>query len=337
MASNQVYSLLFQSRDSASSLYILFGGIIDPSASRIDRFDVVAVGNSELINIPLSGTTFKDIGNICQKIKYEGKQLKNLTNKLQELFQTSGRSDDFMEQLIHYINKREDDKIRYLINQVGNQAMGNSKPDIQLWYGLVDRDKIDEAGTGNTSLENLENDDDVPQITQEEAPVTPIVAVPTGVDALIPPNTTRIQFKFILSPVSGIPVSQLRPGDQILVQLLPNDPTTIGIIDGMKLKTEDGSIKPVPATIVATENKGVENETVIKIGTDVFGKIYEEENSIKVRPYTGEKPISKSSSSSVSAASSSSLEAGESSLLLTVLIALGVVGIGMIAIFVFLF
>ncbi|TGL52533.1 hypothetical protein EHQ61_05555 [Leptospira wolffii] len=338
MAADQVYSLLFQSRDTSSSLYILFGGIVDPAASRIDRFEVVAVGNSELINIPLSGTTFKDVGNICQKIKYEGKQLKNLTNKLQELFQTSGRSDDFMEQLIHYINKREDEKIRYLINQIGNQAMGNSKPDIQLWYGLIDRSKIDEVGTSRQSIETLEQEETSPEISSEEsAPVIPIGGPPTGIDASIPANATRVQFKFILSPVSGIPVNQLRPGDQIVVQLIGNDPTTMGIIDGMKLKTEDGTIKPVPATVVATENKGVENETIVKIGTDVFGKIYEEENSVKVRPYTGEKPISRSGGGSTSSVSSASMEAGESSLLLTVLIALGVVGIGMVAVFVFLF
>ncbi|TGK07357.1 hypothetical protein EHO59_04420 [Leptospira semungkisensis] len=336
MPSEQVYSLLFQSRDTTSSLYILFGGIVDPVASRIERFEVVAVGNSELINIPLSGATFKDITNVCQKIKYEGKQLKNLTNKLQELFQTSGRSDDFMEQLIHYINKREDEKIRYLINQVGNQAMGNTKPDISLWYSLVDRDKIEEAGSSRPSFETLDAEE-APAVVPDEAPVIP-VGVPTGVDANIPANATRIQFKFILSPVSGIPVNQLRPGDQIVVQLIGSDPATLGIIDVMKLKMEDGSIKPVPATIVATENKGVENETVIKIGNDIFGKIYEEENSIKVRPYTGEKPAAaKGSTSSASAASSASLEAGESSLLLTVLIALGVVGIGMVAVFVFLF
>ncbi|MGJ4745483.1 hypothetical protein ACQV5M_03900 [Leptospira sp. SA-E8] len=335
MPSEQVYSLLFQSRDSTSSLYILFGGIVDPVSSRIDRFEVVAVGNSELINIPLSGTTFKDITNVCQKIKYEGKQLKNLTNKLQELFQNSGRSDDFMEQLIHYINKREDDKIKYLINQIQNQAMGNSKPDISLWYSLIDRDKIDEAGSGKSSFETLDSEEAQEESSQEEAPTIPI-GVPTGIDATIPPTASRVQFKFILSPVSGIPVNQLKPGDQIVVQLTGSDPTTMGIIDSMKLKTEDGSIKPIPATVVATENKGVENETVVKIGNDVFGKIYEEENSIKVRLYTGEKPVSKSGGSNVSATSNASLEAGESSLLLTVLIALGVVGIGMIAIFVFL-
>lgn len=335
MPSEQVYSLLFQSRDGASSLYILFGGIVDPVSSRIDRFEVVAVGNSELINIPLSGTTFKDITNVCQKIKYEGKQLKNLTNKLQELFQNSGRSDDFMEQLIHYINKREDDKIKYLVNQIQNQAMGNSKPDISLWYSLIDRDKIDEAGSGKSSFETLDSEDAHEDSAPEEAPIIPI-GVPTGIDASIPAAAARVQFKFILSPVSGIPVNQLKPGDQIVVQLTGSDPTTMGIIDSMKLKTEDGSIKPIPATVVATENKGVENETVVKIGNDVFGKIYEEENSIKVRLYTGEKPISKSGGSSASSASNASLEAGESSLLLTVLIALGVVGIGMIAIFVFL-
>ncbi|TGL63243.1 hypothetical protein [Leptospira sarikeiensis] len=334
MPSEQVYSLLFQSRDSTSSLYILFGGIVDPVSSRIDRFEVVAVGNSELINVPLSGTTFKDITNVCQKIKYEGKQLKNLTNKLQELFQNSGRSDDFMEQLIHYINKREDDKIKYLINQIGNQAMGNSKPDISLWYSLIGRDKIDEVGSGKSSFETLDQEEEQHESVPDEAPIIPI-GTPTGIDASIPATASRVQFKFILSPVSGIPVNQLKPGDQIVVQLTGNDPTTMGIIDSMKLKTEDGTIKPIPATVVATENKGVENETVVKIGNDVFGKIYEEENSIKVRLYTGEKPVAKSSVSAAS--SSSSLEAGESSLLLTVLIALGVVGIGMIAIFVFLF
>lgn len=317
-------------------MYVLFGGIVDPISSRIDRLDVVAVGSSELINVPLSGATFKDISNICQKIKYEGKQLKNLTNKLGELFQSSGRSDDFMEQLLHYMNKKEDEKIRYLINQVANQAIGNSKPDITLWYSLIDRDKIDDIGGNRQSIENLDSaeGDGAPSLDESTTPGSGNV-VATGIDSAIPQNATRIQFKFILSPVSGIPVNQLKPGDQIVVQLNPGDPTTLSVIDTMKLKMEDGSIRPVPATIVATENKGTESETVVRIGVDVFGKVYEEENSVKVRPYTGEKIPAKKSSASYEA--SSSIEAGESSLLLTVLIALGVVGIGMVAVFVFLF
>ncbi|TGK20948.1 hypothetical protein EHO61_03575 [Leptospira fluminis] len=334
MASNQVYSFLFQSRDSASSLYVLFGGIVDPVTSHIEQLDIVAVGNGELINIQLSGATFKDISNICQKIKYEGRQLKNLTNKLTELFQNSGQSDDFMEQLLHYINKKEDEKIRYLITQVENQALGNVKPEIQVWYSLIDREKAGEVSVSREPLENVASAGEEGPPSIEDAPTIPSPAALT-IDSSIPQNAVRVQFKFILSPVSGIPVNQLKPGDQILVQLLTGDPTTLGVIDTMKLKTEDGSIRPVPATVVATENKGTESETVIRIGADIFGKVYEEENTIKVRPYTGEKGPSKGSA--ISQHSASSTEAGESSLLLTVLIALGIVGIGMVAVFVFLF
>ncbi|PJZ71252.1 hypothetical protein CH373_01715 [Leptospira perolatii] len=338
MTSNQVYSFLFQSWDSTSSLYVLFGAILDPLNSRVEKMDLVAVGNSELINIPLSSASFKDVLNLCQKIKYETKQLKNLTIKLAELFQQSGRSDDFMEQLLHYVNKREDEKIRYLLNQVINQAIGNSKPDIALFYRMVDRSSMDEANLDRGPGESLESS---PADIGAPPEVVSAVEIPSaqGIDSMIPQNATRIQFKFMLSPVSGIPVNQLKPGDQVVLQLIDSDPTTKSVIDSLKLRKEDGSISPVPGSIVVTENKGTESEAVVKIGNDIFGKIYEEENSVKVRLYTGEKSTTRPSKSEVksSPVSSTNLEAGESSLLLTVLIALGILGIGMVLVYVFLF
>ncbi|MCG6169517.1 hypothetical protein [Leptospira sanjuanensis] len=339
MSSNQVYSFQFISRDPSSSIHILFTSVIDIQQAKMDKIEVVAVGQSENIgSVQLSVSTHKDVVNVCQKLKYEGKQLKNLTNKLLELFQANGKSDDFMEQLMHYFKSKDNDKISYILNQVINQAAGNSKPDIQIFYVIVDRSKLEEenqsTGFEDSSIE--ETDEDLPSLeTSSPAEISRPVETP---EQFIPPGSRVIPMKYVLSPVSGIQINTLKPGDKIMIQLLKSDTSSQSIIEAMKLETPEGQIRPVPGTVVSSKNNGVENETVVQIGSDIFGKIYEEENSIKVRPYTGEKPIAatsgKSSSSKGSSQSSSSEDSG---LLITILIALGVLGIAMTAIFVFLF
>lgn len=341
MSSNQVYSFQFISRDTTSSIHILFTSVIDIQQGKMDKIEIVAVGQSENISsIQLSVSTHKDVVNVCQKLKYEGKQLKNLTNKLTELFQANGKSDDFMEQLMHYFKSKDDSKICYILNQIINQATGNSKPDIQVFYTVVDRARLDETNQGSPleSSSSLDTDEDLPSL--ESSTNSPIeMSRPVEVqEQFIPAGSRVIPMKYVLSPVSGIQINTLKPGDKIMIQLLKSDTSSQSIIEAMKLETPEGQVRPVPGTVVSSKNNGVENETVVQIGSDVFGKIYEEENSIKVRPYTGEKPIAatsgKSSSKSSSQASGSSEDSG---LLITILIALGVLGIAMTAIFVFLF
>ncbi|MCG6194918.1 hypothetical protein LFX25_16895 [Leptospira sp. FAT2] len=338
MSSNQVYSFQFISRDPSSSIHILFTSVIDIQQAKMDKIEVVAVGQSENIgSVQLSVSTHKDVVNVCQKLKYEGKQLKNLTNKLMELFQANGKSDDFMEQLMHYFKSKDNDKISYILNQVINQAAGNSKPVIQIFYVIVDRSKLEEEnqsfGFENSSIET---DEDLPSM-EPSSPAEMSRPVETP-EQSIPPGSRVIPMKYVLSPVSGIQINTLKPGDKIMIQLLKSDTSSQGIIEAMKLETPEGQIRPVPGTVVSSKNNGVENETVVQIGSDIFGKIYEEENSIKVRPYTGEKPIASTSGKSSSVKGSSQNSSSEDSgLLITILIALGVLGIAMTAIFVFLF
>ncbi|EMJ94884.1 hypothetical protein [Leptospira alstonii] len=338
MSSDQVYTFQFISKDTSSSIHILFTSIIDIQQAKMEKLEVVAVGQAGNIeSVQLSVSTHKDIVKVCQKLKYEGKQLKNLTNKLTELFQTNGKSDDFMEQLIHYFNGKEDDKIKNILHQVINQAAGNSKPDIQFFYITVDRAKLNEESQKSVFEDSSEEtNEDLPSLEPAsfEMKKTPEITL----EQFIPSGSRIIPMKYVLSPVSGIQISTLKPGDKIMIQLLKSDSSSQSIIEAMKLQTPEGQIRPLPGTVVASKNSGVENETVVQIGSDVFGKIYEEENSIKVRPYSGEKPILTGEKPPASKSSTKSSGTSEDSgLLITILIALGVLGIAMTAIFQFLF
>ncbi|MBM9579573.1 hypothetical protein JWG45_20720 [Leptospira sp. 201903070] len=340
MSSNQVYSFQFISRDSVSSIHILFTSVIDIQNAKIDKLEVVAVGQSDNISsIQLSVSSHKDIANLCQKLKYEGKQLKNLTNKLNELFQANGKSDDFMEQLMHYLKNKDNEKISYILNQVINQAAGNSKPDIEIFYMISDRAKLEEENNSNISEEisadiSGGSDEGLPSF-ESSTPNMEFGKPVESVEQYIPSGARVIPMKFVLSPVSGVQINSLKTGDKVMIQLLKADTSSQVIIESMKLETPEGQIRPVPGTVITSKNNGVENETVVQIGGDIFGKIYEEENSIKVKPYTGEKTIPTGKQPS-KASSQSSQTTEDSGLLITILVALGVLGIAMTAIFVFL-
>lgn len=337
MSSDQVYTFQFISKDTSLSVHILFTSVIDIQQAKIEKLEVVAVGKSENIeSVQLSVSIHKDIVKVCQKLKYEGKQLKNLTNRLIELFQTNGKSDDFMEQLIHYFNGKDNDKIKYILNQVISQAAGNSKPDIQFFYTIIDRSKLNEE-----SQKDIFEDSSLEEKNEETSSQPASFEIKKPVETLeqfIPSGARVIPMKYVLSPVSGIQINTLKPGDKIMIQLLKSDSSSQSIIEAMKLETPEGQIRPLPGTVVASKNNGVENETVIQIGSDVFGKIYEEENSIKVRPYSGEKPtlIGEKSSSPKNKTKISETQE-DSGLMITILIALGILGISMTIIFSLLF
>ncbi|XDD50050.1 hypothetical protein AB3N59_17055 [Leptospira sp. WS92.C1] len=342
MSSNQVYSFQFISRDSSSSIHILFSGVVDIQQAKMDKLEVIAVGQPENISsIQLSVSSHKDIVNLCQKLKYDGKQLKNLTNKLSELFHSNGKSDDFMEQLMHYFKNKDNEKISYLLNQIVNQAAGNSKPEIQIFYMILDRSRLDEE---NQSLPISSPEEESSEANEGEDAELPSFDPPLPIDTsgqtqsveqFIPNGSRVIPMKYVLSPVSGVQINTLKTGDKILVQLLKSDTSSQSIIESMKLETPEGQIRPVPGTVVASKNSGVENETLVQIGSDIFGKIYEEENSIKVKPYLGEKTISTGKPTSKNSQPSSQTSE-DSGLLITILIALGVLGIAMTTIFVYL-
>jgi hypothetical protein len=102
-------------------------------------------------------------------------------------------------------------------------------------------------------------------------------------EGLIPPGSLVAKFTYVLSPVTGTRVDELRIGDRIMVKFSPEDEVSNNVINLLSLKDDGGLIRPVPATVVDIKKNPKEVDTIIKVTDGVFGRYAEKETTVKVK------------------------------------------------------
>ncbi|TGN21104.1 hypothetical protein [Leptospira idonii] len=319
------YSLKVILRDEANMVYTMIAVVLDPVEIEAIKFEGVSSG-SPLVLLPIK-STFQDFYNRTQRVIYKGDQLKNITKSLHEILKSSFQSESFLEELLHYIDHNLVDRLQFIFGQIHNRTAGNSNPKIEIHYELIEKRDLEK-----TTIDEEE-------LAKKEA--VPVI-VPATSGFQIPPDKQLIQFRFQLSPVNGTPLVDLKPGDNVYVRLLPGDPITNAIIESMELKDDAGTIKQIPAKIVNISNTKNVSEVVIKINEQIYGKIVEEENSVKIKTFdqaAGSAPTLTSAASITTASkahAAAQREAEESYHLMPFIIILTLIALGMLAMFFFL-
>ena len=99
-----------------------------------------------------------------------------------------------------------------------------------------------------------------------------------------------LSIKSILSPVKGKPVYEIKIGDKIMVNLIPNSDKSNYFIDLLELR--DGSfIKPIAGEVIdikAGSGKGDPTEILTMIAPKLYGKFIEDEKQVKLKMYNPE-------------------------------------------------
>lgn len=273
---DQLYTIKVIGSEETNNTFILATAVIDANTGKSENQEVVATANSSVLNINVRAT-YKDFQNKIQNIVYTGKQLKNITKNLQDHTKRSFHSEGFLEEMIHYVETKDNSKLSYLFEQIFTKAAGIGSYSIQ-----VSSDKITRADIEKTTMavEGAEPTSDI-QLEDGSGSANPSGSGPVVSD--IPPGAKVVQFKFLLSPVSGTAVTDLYPGSPVVVRLNQSDPSTNDTITSMNLRGEDGAVKPLPCTIHKITHKNNESEVIVKINDNLFGKYLEEENTVKVK------------------------------------------------------
>jgi len=93
-----------------------------------------------------------------------------------------------------------------------------------------------------------------------------------------------LSVNFVLSPVSGIPIFELKIGDKIMIKIDPASKRGAYFIDLLGAK-RDNDILPIPATVTEMHiGKANENMVLVKIGEGVYGRISEAEK-VKIKRF----------------------------------------------------
>jgi hypothetical protein len=273
---DQVFSLKFTSSDPDSNIYIIGSFLLDPAVGKSLGQEIVASSVASIVNIQIS-SSFKEFASRIQNIVYQGQSLKNVTKNLSDHLKKSLGNDGFLEEILHYVERNESAKIIYLIETIVNKAAGLGSPKINLAIDRISKSSVSpsnpsEVGNSNPNEANSLNTD--------------MSAGPSDIGNAvldIPPDARMVQCKLLLSPVSGVPVSSLTYGSKIVVRLHPADEITKEMIVTMNLKNEDGIINPILGQIQKITHTGAISEIIIKINENVYSKLTEEVNSVKVR------------------------------------------------------
>ncbi|MCX7633693.1 MAG: hypothetical protein N2Z22_10215, partial [Turneriella sp.] len=92
------------------------------------------------------------------------------------------------------------------------------------------------------------------------------------------PEGTYLPIRLDLDPIAGKNVKDIRPGDKILVRVIPENERANAFIDNARLRTESGFIRSAPFTVTSVIYPGKGVELIGKLQEGVYGRILEEQN-----------------------------------------------------------
>jgi hypothetical protein len=273
---DQLYSLKIVCTDESNSLYILGAALVNPFTARSIGLELVSCSDSKHLNIT-PRATFKDFANRVQRIVYKGQQNPGVSKTLVDNFKSSFSNEGFLEEILHYMQTKDIAKISYLIEQIIIKSVPPAKPNVQLIVDLIPESEKDRT---TMSADGQEEEGESGNESGGFADQAPDLGHSISD---IPPGARVVQFKFMLSPVSGTMVKDLAIGSPVIVRLTQGDQATNDLIQTMNLRQEDGNIRPIPATITKISHSGHQSDIVIKINDSTYGKISEEENSVRIK------------------------------------------------------
>ena len=194
---------------------------------------------------------------------FEGNHVQSATLTLVNSFKNSFSSESYLVEMLYYLEYENSEKLNELLKQNLSKVLGKGDYLINTIFHSIEREELD----GTAVKEDLT---EKPKEKEYE-------------DGLIPPGSLISKFTYVLSPVTGTRVDELRIGDRIMVKFATDDEISNNVINLLSLKDEAGIIRPVPATIIDIKKNPKEVDTIVKITDGIFGRYKEAETTVKVK------------------------------------------------------
>lgn len=252
----------------STSSFGVFVAFMDNVTKTIDRFDIICSHFSTIfennVNMP-----WNELEELIQQMKWKGEYATNLTHDAQstmeDLFEPgTGRVLDIWQSLKkNQYNKTESIFEEYLMRPTGDK---NIK--VEIGVETVSGTDIDRVKMQREQKANQEQ-------AMLNEPATPLVNTQD--------NAVILDIALVLSPISGVSLSELKPGEKILVKISEQSNRGQYFIDLLGAQVE-GEIVPVPATVEKVIMAEKLNTVIVSIGPGIYGKALEEDN-VKAKRY----------------------------------------------------
>ncbi|MGC8765889.1 MAG: DUF4899 domain-containing protein [Brevinematia bacterium] len=259
---------------SSFGLFIVF---MDNQSKSVEKFDVVCSHFSTLYENNIS-IPWNEIENIIVKLKWKGEYATSLTHDVQatldDLFQVgSGRTPEIWSN----IKKLQFNKVENVFEEALSRPAGdkNIKVDVAIETlhasQIESTRKMQKDTSGKDILSAL-----TPEPKQEAQTTTPATYIPED-------SAVLLEVALVLSPVSGVPIFELKEGDKIFVKITEQSNRGQYFIDLLNA-SEDGDLLPIPASVVKVLKEGKIYTVIVNIGPGIYGRSIDEDN-VKVKMY----------------------------------------------------
>ena len=267
---------------SEQKVFGLFFLILNNESSFVDTAGIIASIHSEIYDTDLSDS-FHDFENRITMLKYKGNYHQKVTLDLQDTLKSVALDQEFYEDLKKSAAKGNKNGVKHSI------------------VTLISRVLHDSTVIAEVSLEDVTHE-------QVKAANSTPAEEPVQADSAPKTDGVTLDVSLVLAPVGGKLVTDLSPGDRIMVRIAPSSDKSEYFIDLLNLRGEKG-VKPVAAKVVSLDEGSGVTSVRVQIDDGVFGKVSEEEKVLvrlaeETSDTAGKKPSSKSSSKKPSATTS---------------------------------
>lgn len=256
----------------ASSSFGLFIAFLDNITKNVDKSDVISSHFSTIfennINMP-----WNELEDLISKMKWKGEYATNLTHDIQttmeDLFEPgTGRGIDIW----HSIKKSQNSKAVSIFEEYLMRPTGDKNIKCEIAVETINKSDIEDM---KRMREMRDNQDilnaDISQLTQP-------AQQPSVEDSAV-----VLEMSLVLSPISGVPLTELKPGDKILIKISEQTSRGQYFIDLFNA-SQNNEILPIPATIESVTPNGKFYTVMVSLGPGVYGKAVEEDN-VKAKRY----------------------------------------------------
>lgn len=275
--------------------YGQFFFLINQKGGYIDVASIVITVGSELFNTLSPTDSWKKYEALINKLKYENKYSQAITSEFQAKLKQLALDKQFFSDMIKAMHGGKQETLNFLLAGLFRRVIKDDEFFLE--------SHAEKAGLNDTDS-----------------------SAETNSDEPAPEGGLYVPVKLDLDPIGGRDVKEIRPGDKILVRILPQTERANNFIDSNGLRTESGFIKSAPFVVTSLTYPGVGVELVGRLADGIYGRIVEEQN-VLVR--TGEAPKKSTQAAAQAAPLAASLPAEKKQMLVIVG---GVIGIALLGI-----
>lgn len=210
-------------------------------------------------------------------IKWKGEYSISITNDIQKAVDYELKSKERTEEIVYFLSKNATPKIAEFLQSVLQRPTGDRNVTVDLETEMVSQEEAEEVSIKRMKKESERKAQQAQQTSKQE------------IDEFnLPPNSIVLETSLVLSPITGVPIYELKPGDKVLTRITEKSQR------GQYFKELLGSVtpqsteeKPIPSTVEQVKVVGKNYVILSSIGPGIYGKAIEEDN-VKVKKYEGE-------------------------------------------------